>query len=82
MLYKVFIGKMHMPPYIFSLFTAKKSNELKYLSFCVLSDSLTHDADAVHTFLSWILSKIKTEPPNLKMCIYFSDGATSQYKDY
>lgn len=44
--------------------------------------SLTHDADAVHTFLSWILSKIKTQPPNLKMCIYFSDGATSQYKDY
>ena len=71
-----------MPPYIFSLFIAKKSNELKYLSFCVLSDSLTHDVDAIHTFLSWILSKVKTQPPNLKMCIYFSDGATSQDKNY
>ena len=41
--------------------------------------SLPHDADAVHIFVSKVLSNVKIQLPNLKMCFYFSGAG--QYKD-
>ena len=42
----------------------KENEELISKSFCIISDSLKHDAVAVHSFIRGILPKIKTVIPN------------------
>ena len=60
----------------------KTDNKIVSQSFCVISDSLQHDSNIVHYFLHIILEDLKTNICQLKRCIYFSDGAASQYKNY
>ena len=60
---------------------------VKTASFCCLQkgqpDSSTRIfSNAVHAFLGKVLSLIKDSWSTLQTCIYFSDGASSQYKDY
>ena len=43
---------------------------------------MKHDSNAVHTFLEKVLNKLKIKYPMLQKCVYFSDGAGSQYKNY
>jgi hypothetical protein len=58
------------------------SNILKTKSFCIISDHLKHNADSVFSFQSRLLQQIKSEFPNVLTIHYFSDGASSQYKNY
>ena len=48
----------------------------------MLSDCLKHNASTVHSFQWTVLQDIKKHFPSLKHCIYFSDGAPSQYKNF
>ena len=59
-----------------------KDNKVVSQSFCVISDSLQHDTNMVHYFVHVVLKHLKTNESQLKRCIYFSDGAASQYKNY
>ncbi|XP_045024477.1 uncharacterized protein LOC116922580 isoform X1 [Daphnia magna] len=59
----------------------KENEELISKSYCIISDSLKHDAVAVHSFIRGILPKIKTVIPNLKKVFFFSDGGPAHYKN-
>ena len=49
-------------------------------SYCLISDCLNHDTNALHKFTSVVLNDIRAKHPNATKCIYFSDGASWQYK--
>ena len=59
----------------------KKSGILCSKSYCLISDCLNHDTNVVHKFMSVVLNDIRAKRPNATKCIYFSDGAFSQYKN-
>ncbi|XP_058789571.1 uncharacterized protein LOC131663272 [Phymastichus coffea] len=50
-------------------------------SYCVISDSKTHQAYSVNAFQEAILNEIKQEFPWITQLIYFSDGAPTQFKN-
>ena len=60
----------------------REGNEVFSSSYCFISDHLKHDANAVHAFLTCLLKEIKNQLPNVSKCLYFSDGAVAQYKNY
>ena len=47
-----------------------------------ISDCLKHDTVIVHTFISVVLSHVKTEIPLIKKVVYFSDGTACQYINF
>ena len=59
----------------------KKDGTLSNRSFCILSDSGEHSTSAVYAFQQEVLSLLKTENNALKRVHYFTDGASSQYKN-
>lgn len=70
-----------------SLFTVvlyykdKEGSEIKHKSYCVISDSLVHQAYSVHKFMEVVLDDMKKEFPWIQKLIYFSDGAPTQFKN-
>lgn len=68
-----------------SLFTAvlyyKDKDSLTNVSYCVVSDSTTHQAFSVNIFQEAILKHIKEKYSQIKNIIYFSDGAPTQFKN-
>ena len=59
-----------------------KDDKIATQSFCVISNSLQHNTNIVQYFLHIILEDLTTNIHQLKRCIYFSNGAASQYKNY
>ncbi|KYM93379.1 hypothetical protein ALC62_16021 [Cyphomyrmex costatus] len=61
----------------------RDENEIKHLSFVVISEDLHHNTVAVHLFQHKLIVKLKSEfgSANVKRIIYFSDGASAQYKN-
>ena len=59
----------------------KKSGILCSKTYCLISDCLNHNTNAVHKFISAVFNDIRAKHPNVTQCIYFSDGASSQYKN-
>lgn len=57
------------------------SSELKHCSLVMISDYLKHDVNTVATFQAHLVNSIRTQVPQLKKMIYFTDGAGSQYKN-
>jgi len=51
-------------------------------SYCVVSDSLQHNATAVHAFMTVLVQNLKQQLPKLTLIKYYSDGAASQYKNF
>ena len=60
----------------------KQNGELKCESFCVILDCMLHDTTAVHCFLINVVTKLEHMVNGLKHLIYFSNGASSQYKNF
>ena len=59
-----------------------ESGELHHVSYVVISDCLTHDTVAVHLFQNYLIAFLKEKFGSLPLKIfYFSDGASSQYKN-
>ena len=58
----------------------KENDELKHISFVIISDCLIHDAVAIHLFQKHLIIFL-TNRFNIKRIIYFSDGPSSQYKN-
>ena len=48
---------------------------------CVISDTTNHNTVTVHMFLTYLMKHIKETIPHVNKIIYFSDGASSQYKN-
>ena len=59
----------------------KESGILCSKSCCLISDCLNNNTNVGHKFLSVVLNDIRAKHPNVTKCIYFSDGASSQYKN-
>ena len=60
------------------------SGEVRHLSYVIISDCLHHDTVAVYLFQKWFIAFLKDHLPERlqpKKMIYFSDGASSQYKN-
>ena len=43
---------------------------------------MKHDSNAVHAFIERVLCVLIVKNTSLKICIYFSEGAGYQYKNY
>ena len=67
-----------------NLFVVHRRNNqiLTVESFCVISNHMKHNSNAVHAFLGKVLNLLKHSWSTLQKCIYFSDGAALQYKNY
>lgn len=61
----------------------KKNGFLCHKNFVLVSESVNHDATAVHLYNSKLISFLKEEfnSQDIKKFHYFSDGAGSQYKN-
>ena len=48
---------------------------------CVISDNLIHNTEAVFSYISKIIPTLKKDYPQVQKFNYFTDGASSQYKN-
>jgi len=65
----------------FSIYYKDDKDELKIKSFVSMSECLRHDTVAVHLFQRQLIKFIKTHLKYINKIIYFSDGASGQYKN-
>lgn len=65
----------------FSIYYKDDKDELKIKSFVSISECLRHDTIAVHLFQRQLVEFIKTNLKDINKIIYFSDGASGQYKN-
>ncbi|KAJ6655379.1 hypothetical protein lerEdw1_005437 [Lerista edwardsae] len=63
------------------VFYFKKEEEIGCKSICIISDHLIHDTSTVYEFQKHLIKEVKKALPKVKKMIYFSDGASSQYKN-
>lgn len=63
------------------VFYFKKEGEISCKSICMISDHLIHDTLTVYEFQRHLISEVRNVLPKIKKMIYFSDGASSQYKN-
>lgn len=63
------------------VFYFKKENEICCKSMCIISDHLVHDTTTVYAFQNYLIKEIKSLVPKVTKVIYYSDGASSQYKN-
>ena len=59
----------------------KEQNHLNKINYCVFSIYLHHNANFVHVFVYHMLQSLKTLLSQVSHVYYFSDGASSQYKN-
>lgn len=60
----------------------KQDGKLKSVSFCVISDDVTHDTSFVWQLQNLLCKHIQQNFPTIKSLEYFSDGCAAQYKNY
>lgn len=65
----------------FSIYYKDDKDELKIKSFVSISVCLRHDTIVVHLFQRQLVEFIKTNLKDINKIIYFSDGASGQYKN-
>jgi len=65
----------------FSIYYKDDKNELKLKSFVSMSECLCHDTVVVHLFQRQLVHYIKSDLQEIEKIIYFSDGASGQYKN-
>ena len=53
---------------------------LKHISYCFISDDITHDVTYVYKIFQLIIPILKTKFPNLSKLHLFTDGCAGQYK--
>ena len=63
------------------VFYYKNSGKIQHKTLIIISDCMKHVAVAVHVFLRALNEYLTNFNPNLRKCIYFSDGAPQQFKN-
>ena len=53
---------------------------LKHISYCFISDNITHDVTYVYKIFQLIIPILKTNFPNLSKLHLFTDGCSGQYE--
>ena len=64
------------------LIYVNNNDTVKSISTCVISDHLSHDTTTFWTFQKVVVNHLIKQFPQIKRIKYFSDGASSQYKNY
>lgn len=64
-----------------AIYYKDENNILQLKSLVSISECLSHDTVAVHLFQSKIVEFINENLPRIKRIVYFSDGASAQYKN-
>lgn len=59
----------------------KDNDIVKHINYAAISECLKHDTIAVHLFQTDLIKLMKKEIADIKKIIYFSDGASAQYKN-
>ena len=59
----------------------KDNDKVEMKSFVIISDCLHHDTIAVHVFQRHLVDFLKENFKKINKIIYFSDGASAQYKN-
>ena len=59
----------------------KVGGSLKVTSLCVISDHMRHNTATVYAFLCVVVPFLKTLITDLRLIMYWSDGAAGQYKN-
>ena len=59
----------------------QEKDEMKNISYCVISDNTKHDVALVYEVQKAILADLKCKLPGLSTIIYFTDGCAGQYKN-
>jgi len=59
----------------------KENDKLLVDSFVVISESLHHDATAVHLYIKKLIHDLQNKYSDIQKIMYFTDGAASQYKN-
>jgi hypothetical protein len=54
---------------------------VKSRSLCIISNHQQHNTAVVHCFQKYFIEDLKAIAPTIKKVIYFTDGASSQYKN-
>ncbi|KAK3919273.1 ARL14 effector protein [Frankliniella fusca] len=65
----------------FCAYYRDEDNELKQVSYTIVSEYMKHSITAVHTFQKKFVEFLRPIAPDLKLIKYFSDGAAQQYKN-
>ena len=60
----------------------QENDELKNISYCVISDDRKHDVALVYEVQKAILADLKCKLSGLSTIIYFIDGCAGQYKNW
>ena len=59
----------------------QENDELKNISYCVISDDRKHNDALIYEVQKAILADLKCKLPGLSTIIYFTDGCAGQYKN-
>ena len=59
----------------------QKNDELKNISYCVISDDRKPDVASVYEVQKSVLADLKCKLPGLSTIMYFTDGCAGQYKN-
>ena len=59
----------------------KEEDEIKHRNLIAIPECLKHDITEVHLFQRQLISFLNQEVGNVRKIIYFSDGASAQYKN-
>lgn len=59
-----------------------KSEEVRCISCCIISDCPQHDTIAVHVYITKLIGYLKSIITEIKHINYFSDGSAAQYKNF
>ena len=60
----------------------QENDELKNISYCVISNDGKHDAALVYEVQKTILADLKYRPLRLSTIIYFTDGYAGKYENW
>jgi hypothetical protein len=60
----------------------RENDELKHISYCIISDDNDHDVAMVYKVQEVIINDLKqSHNDNIQSIVYFSDGCAAQYKN-
>ena len=59
----------------------RADGKLLHMSYCIISDDMTHDIAMVYKIQKCIIAAIKSKLPYIVKVEYYSDGSAGQYKN-
>lgn len=65
----------------FVVYFKNEKNELQHWSYVIISECRSHDAVAIHLFISKLIGRLKNKFSKINKITYITDGTGAQYKN-